>query len=193
VGQGKSDAVENCFLTLIVADLRWLKQGAVQVAYSPIFTVAVPLLDWLPPTGCAFFSSARRINMRTSRHVTGAMTAVVLAVALWVVPAHATVHEIVAQWCSGQDELDPPGISDPSKKNFARPLNATGVLQTTFIPELNIVLVSFDLDHPAVKIQSSGMLAPIGATDEGIPIFLDVPKPNPDFPAFRHCPRLAGL
>lgn len=131
--------------------------------------------------------------MRISRHFAGGLTAVALAVALWVAPAQATVHEIVAQWCSGQGELEPHGVSRPGSKNFAQPLNATGVLQITFIPDLNIVLVSFDFGHPAVKIQSSGILAPIGVTGEGIPIFLDVPEPNPDFPAFRHCPRLAGL
>ena len=38
---------------------------------------------------------------------------------------HATVHEIVAQWCSGHDELGPPGISDENKKHFAQPLMAT--------------------------------------------------------------------
>ena len=131
--------------------------------------------------------------MHINRHVVGAAAAVVLAVALWAVPAHATVHEIVGQWCSGQDELEPPGISQPGSRNFAQPLNAIGVVQQIFIPEENIVLVTFDFDHPAVKVQSSGIRVPIGMTPEGVPIMLDVPAPDPDFPAFRHCPRLAGI
>jgi len=131
--------------------------------------------------------------MHINRHVVGAGAAVFLAVALWAVPAQATVHEIVGQWCSGQDELEPPGISQPGSRNFAQPLNAIGVVQQIFIPEENIVLVTFDFDHPAVKVQSSGIRVPIGMTPEGVPIMLDVPEPDPDFPAFRHCPRLAGI
>lgn len=131
--------------------------------------------------------------MRINRHGAGVLAALLMAVGLWAVPVHATVHEIVAQWCSGHDPLEPPGISEQGSQNFARPLAATGVVQETFIPELNIVLVTFDFDHPAAKVQSSGIMVPIGQTDDGIPIFLDVPEPDPDFPAFQHCPRLAGI
>lgn len=130
--------------------------------------------------------------MRISKHVAGATLAVVLGVGLWAIPAQATVHEIVAQWCSGHDPLDPPGISQEGSKNFARPLAATGMLQITFDPVLEIVIVSFDYDHPASKVRSSGILVPIGTTDEGVPIFLDVPEPDPTFPAFQRCPRLAS-
>ena len=41
--------------------------------------------------------------MRISRHVAGGAVAVLMAMAFSVVPAHATVHEIVAQWCSGHE------------------------------------------------------------------------------------------
>ena len=51
-----------------------------------------------------------------------------VAVMMPAAPASATVHEIVAQWCSGHDELGPPGISDPNKPNFARPLIANGFI-----------------------------------------------------------------
>lgn len=129
--------------------------------------------------------------MQINRHVVATSAAVLLAVALWAVPAQATVHEIVAQWCSGQDELMPPGISTPGSRTFARPLNAIGVVIETFVPELNIILVTFDFDHPAVKVQSSGILVQVGMTPDGIPVMLDVPEPDPDFPAFQHCPRLA--
>ncbi|HEX6322319.1 MAG TPA: hypothetical protein VFZ36_01235 [Vicinamibacterales bacterium] len=127
--------------------------------------------------------------MRT-RHLTGVVAAAVMAGVLWAVPAEATVHEIVAQWCSGQDSLNPPGVSKPGSKNFAQPIEATGMLQTTFDPVLGAIVVSFDFDHPASKVQSSGVLVQIGMTEEGVPILLDVPEPDPDFPAFGRCPRL---
>lgn len=127
-----------------------------------------------------------------NRQTAGIAAAVLMALALSAIPAEATVHEIVAQWCSGQDELAPPGISQPGSDNFAQPLNAIGVVIQTFIPEDGIILVTFDFDHPAVKVQSSGIRVPIGVTPDGVTIMLDVPEPDPDFPAFRHCPRLAG-
>ena len=46
-------------------------------------------------------------------------------------PASGTVHEIVSQWCSGKDPLEPFGISRDGSKNFAQPLNAGGVVQLT--------------------------------------------------------------
>ena len=131
--------------------------------------------------------------MRISRYFTGVMAAVAIAGVLWAVPAEATVHEIVAQWCSGQDPLEPHGVSRPGSKNFAQPLAATGMLQTSFNPDLGefgAIVVSFDFDHPASKVQSSGRLIQIGTTEDGIPILLDVPEPDPDFPAFGRCPRL---
>ena len=48
-----------------------------------------------------------------------------LAIVLPAAPASATVHEIVAQWCSGHDPLEPHGISGGSHAdNFAQPLNS---------------------------------------------------------------------
>lgn len=129
--------------------------------------------------------------MKFNVRFVGGLVAVVIAVALHVVPAHATVHEIVAQWCSGQDPLEPHGLSRPGSKNFARPLAATGVLQMTFDPDAGIIIVSFDEDHPAAKVINSGTLVPIGMTPDGVEIFLNIPIPNPDFPAFQRCPRLA--
>jgi hypothetical protein len=132
-------------------------------------------------------------SMRYTRQLAGVVTAVGLAVGLWAVPVQATVHEIVAQWCSGHDELAPPGISDGSRPNFARPLVASGVLAPRFDPTLGGILITFDYGHPAVKVQSSGLIVRIGTAEDGTPIFLDVPEPDPSFPAFQHCPRLAAL
>jgi hypothetical protein len=127
--------------------------------------------------------------MRT--HAVGVVAAVVVAIGLSTVPAHATVHEIVAQWCSGQDELEPPGISQPGSKNFAQPLNATRVLVIEVDDDAETVTITFDYDHPAIKVRSTGETIPIGVDpDTGYVLLLDVIEPEPGFPAFSHCPAL---
>jgi hypothetical protein len=129
--------------------------------------------------------------MRLRVHLVGFAAAVALAIGLSTVPVHATVHEIVAQWCSGQDELAPPGISDDQKKNFARPLFASRVVVTIVDDAAQTVFITFDYDNPAVKVQSSGMTVQIGVDpDTGYALLLDVIEPDPNFPAFRHCPAL---
>ena len=125
--------------------------------------------------------------MRIGRYLGGVIAAAVVAFGVAVNPAHATVHEIVAQWCSGHEELGPPGISDPTKGNFARPLGASGVLLEIRDEEAKTVLITFDYSHPAVKVQSTGMTIPIGTDDEGFTILLDRIEPDPDFPAFEQC------
>ena len=128
--------------------------------------------------------------MRIGRYLGGVVAAAVVAFGLAVEPAYATVHEIVAQWCSGHEELGPPGISDPSKENFARPLRAAGVVIEIRDEDAKTVLITFDYDHPAVKVQSSGIIIPIGMDEEGFTVLLDLIEPNPDFPAFQQCPAL---
>jgi hypothetical protein len=54
-------------------------------------------------------------------------------------PARAAIHEQVAAYCSGGghgsiDEngfLEPPGITDPTEKNFAQPVLSNGVVVIT--------------------------------------------------------------
>jgi hypothetical protein len=111
----------------------------------------------------------------------------VVAFGLAVQPAYATVHEIVAQWCSGHEELGPRGISDPEKKNFAQPLRAVGVVLEIRDEATKTVLITFDYDHPAVKVQSSGIHIPIGMDEDGFTVLLDLVEPDPDFPAFQQC------
>ena len=125
--------------------------------------------------------------MRLRLHLVGFAAAVALAIGLSTVPVHATVHEIVAQWCSGHEELGPPGISDPEKENFARPLQAAGVVIEVRDEVAETVLITFDYDHPAVKVQSSGIVIPIGVDEEGFTVLLDLIEPDPDFPAFQQC------
>jgi hypothetical protein len=65
--------------------------------------------------------------------VVAAATGMSLAAAL---PASATIHEQVAAYCSGGGHgaigadgfLEPPGISDPTKGNFAQPVLSDGVV-----------------------------------------------------------------
>jgi hypothetical protein len=130
--------------------------------------------------------------MQHTRQFVGAAVAVLIAVGVATVPAHATVHEIVAQWCSGHAELEPPGLSRPGSKNFAQPLNAMGIIIVRPFGG-NDLLITFDYAHRATKVQSSGLVVPIGTTEQGGILFLDVPEPDPDFPAFQHCPALASL
>ena len=101
-------------------------------------------------------------------------------------PAQATVHELVAQWCSGHDPLEPKGISDPTKANFARPLLASGV--ASIVPDgagPGTVLIRFDFDHPAIKVVPTGEIVPLFP---GAPIFITQWSTDDDFAAFRHCP-----
>ena len=59
-----------------------------------------------------------------------------MVVMLAAVPASATIHEMVAAYCSGGGHgviddngfLEPSGVSDFAKKNFAQPVLANGVV-----------------------------------------------------------------
>jgi hypothetical protein len=131
--------------------------------------------------------------MRIGLRPTGVLVAGFLAVVLYAVPAHAVVHEIVAAWCSGQ-ELEPPGISRQGSRNFAQPVNANGFIgEVVPAPSLGGLLVTFNYDHPASKVEGTGVFLQIGATPTEIPIFIELVRPDPDFPAFQRCPRLAEV
>jgi hypothetical protein len=107
---------------------------------------------------------------------------------VFALPSGATVHEIVGQWCSGQGDLAPPGISDATKPNFARPLFASGV--ATRVPDgagPGTVLVQFNFDHPAIKVVSAGAPVPLFGN-----VWITPWTTNDDFPAFQHCPGYVG-
>lgn len=125
------------------------------------------------------------------RHAVGVVAVVAIAIGLSTVPAHATVHEIVAQWCSGHDELAPPGITREGSQNFAQPLNAARVVVIVVNDDTETINITFAYDHPAVKVRSTGETIPIGTDpDTGYTLLLDVIEPDPAFPAFQHCPAL---
>ena len=124
-----------------------------------------------------------------------AAAAALMATTMTAPPASATVHEIVAQWCSGHDPLGPPGISDPTKGNFAQPLNANGFIGPLVPfdgPDGPGLLITFNFDHPASKVVGTGEFFAVGATPDGTPLYIQGIVPNPAFAAFAHCPRLAG-
>jgi hypothetical protein len=85
-------------------------------------------------------------------------------------PAAAVIHEQVAAYCSGgghgiitsSGELEPPGIADPTKQNFARPVIANGVVDPA---TLQIT------DHPAAKFPAGTSVfdANVGTTDPDHP------------------------
>lgn len=114
---------------------------------------------------------------------TGATAALAFAM-----PSGATVHEIVGQWCSNQGDLAPPGISDMSKTNFARPLFASGV--ATPVPNgagPGTVLIQFNFDHPAIKVVSAGDPVLLFGN-----VWITPWTTDDDFPAFQNCPGYVG-
>jgi hypothetical protein len=134
-----------------------------------------------------------------TRFVTRALVVVAATLGIvfaQVVPASATVHEIVGQWCSGQDPLGPPGISGGSNakaNNFAKPLDASGFVTGDLVPFVGPEgpgsLVEFNYDNPNAKVVGTGNFVVIGEDANG-PIYLELITPDPNFPAFKRCPRL---
>ena len=110
-------------------------------------------------------------------------------------PAHATVHEIVAQWCSGHDPLAPPGLTGGSNAdNFAQPLFASGFIGpiVPFDPpgaQPAGLLITFNYGRPNAKTVGTGVYFAIDDTPAG-PLYVEAIQPDPSFPAFQKCPRL---
>jgi len=119
------------------------------------------------------------------------------AIVMAPVPAHATVHEIIASWCSQNGPAFPPGISGGSNAdNFAKPLFASGFIgdPVPFDPpgaQPAGLLITFNYDNPNAKVIGLGTYFSIGTTPDG-PLYVENIAPNPDFAAFVHCPALAG-
>src|SRR5262245_5260515 len=76
--------------------------------------------------------------MRKTRVVAVIGAGLLLLVSL-ASPAQAAIHEQVAAYCSGGGVgaindagfLEPPGITDPTKSNFAQPVLSNGVVVIT--------------------------------------------------------------
>ena len=104
-------------------------------------------------------------------------------------PAPAVIHEIYAAWCAGKGEIVPPGLADDTKKNFAAPVLAGGVVSLT--PYLDGVLIDFDFSKPQSKIVAAPTGPPIVQIGPGL--YLERFILDPAFPAFLNCAKLASL
>jgi hypothetical protein len=120
-----------------------------------------------------------------------AVTTLLIGNVLTAPGASATVHEIVAQWCSGQEPLAPAGLSRDGSKNFAMPLFAGAVL--TIHPYQDGLLIDFDFDRPQTKIVPTGQIIQIDTLPDGTKLYLEAFTVDPDFPAFANCPALADV
>lgn len=132
--------------------------------------------------------TARRLRKRLPL-----LAVLALAIGLFPAPASATVHEIVGQWCAGQGELFPPGISTP--ENQARPLFASGfasIVDPFVGPNGSGVLIAFDFDHPASKIVSLHEFVQIGTLPDGRPLYIEAFEIDTNH-GFAHCKRLRDL
>jgi hypothetical protein len=101
-----------------------------------------------------------------------------------VAPATATIHEMVASFCSGgHGNVFPPGQSDFTKQSFLRALQASGtvtVLPNT--PAPGDITIDFNNDAPAGKFTGGDVFV------EAIPgVFVEILEP--DHPAFANCPK----
>jgi hypothetical protein len=127
------------------------------------------------------------------RLVSRALVVAAATIGLMIVPAlpaSATVHEIVGQWCAGGDPLNPPGLTGGSQAdNFAQPLEASGFI-VGVVPFRDGFLIQFNYDNPNSKVVGTGVFVVIGQI-EGKPLYLELIQPDPSFPAFQRCPRLA--
>jgi hypothetical protein len=97
----------------------------------------------------------------------------------WVGTANATIHEIVAAYCSGggvgvistSGFLRPPGISDPTAGNFAQPVIASGAVNLTTLTVT---------DKPNVKWEQGTSVFALSAA-------------SATSPSAEHCPGAAAL
>jgi hypothetical protein len=133
---------------------------------------------------------------KKSRRLVPLLAVLALAVGLFPAPASATVHEIVGQWCAGQGELFPPGISGQANvENDARPLFASGfasIVEDFDGPNGTGTLIAFDFDHPASKIRSLGFFVQIDTLPDGSPLYIEAFEIDTS-KGFANCQRLRDL
>ena len=111
---------------------------------------------------------------------------------LTVGTTNAAIHEIVAAYCSGggvgvvseDGFLEPPGISDPTKQNFAQPVLASGA--TTEPDGDGVIHIS---GKPNAKYPEGTEVVDV---IPGPPISL-LNVSESDHPSAEHCPGAADL
>jgi hypothetical protein len=104
-----------------------------------------------------------------------------------VVPASATIHEIVASFCSGGNgNVFPPGQSDFTKRSFLRALQASGAVTVRVdTPTAGAITLDFNNDAPNGKFTGNDVFV------EAIPgVWVEVLEP--DHAAFEHCTNFTG-
>lgn len=115
---------------------------------------------------------------------TGAAATLLAATLLvgMVAPASATIHEMVASFCSGgQANLFPPGQSNFGSTSFLRALQASGTVTVRpNTPEPGDITIDHNNDSPASKFAGNDVFF------EVLPgIWIEVLEP--DHVAFEHC------
>jgi hypothetical protein len=121
------------------------------------------------------------MHIRPRTGVAATVLAAGLLVAM-VAPASATIHEMVASFCSGgQGNVFPPGQSNFGSESFLRALQASGtvtVLPDT--PTAGAITIDYNNDSPAGKFTGSDVFF------EVVPgVWIEVLEP--DHVAFDHC------
>ena len=107
-------------------------------------------------------------------------------------PAEASIHEIIAALCRGEDlgEVIPPG-QNRDGQSFVRALQATGFI-TSIEETATAVIIHFDTTVPNSKFMSAGF--DLTLEDEiapGVDLVLSpLPIPDPSFPAHARCRNL---
>jgi hypothetical protein len=130
--------------------------------------------------------------MKSFRYVVASLGTLLALVLLPAPPASATIHEIVAQWCAGHGELQPPGIQDG--KNFAMPVVKNGFVGPTVPfngPAGPGQLITFNYGVAPAKVIGTGVFIVVGQTPGG-PLYVELIEPDPAFAAFRHCPMFSA-
>src|SRR3954471_2309101 len=117
------------------------------------------------------------------RRRTGAASLLLAAAALAaaVAPASATIHELVASFCSGgSSNVFPPGQSAFGSTSFLRALQASGTVTVlTNTPTAGAITIDYNNDGPG-KFSGNDVFV------EAAPgIWIEVL--TPDHPAFDHC------
>lgn len=120
-----------------------------------------------------------KVRRRTGVAATAFAVALLAGMAL---PASATIHEIVASFCSGGNgNVFPPGQSAFGTPHFLRALQASGAVTIrTDTPTPGAITVDYNNDAPAGKFIGNDVFF------EVIPGFW-IEVLEPDHAAFDHC------
>jgi len=117
--------------------------------------------------------------------ISAAVLAASLAIAT-VAPASATIHEIVASFCSGgQSNVFPPGQSDFTKNSLLRALQASGAVTVRpNTPTARAITLDYNDEAPNGKFTGDDVFV------EVLPgVWIEILEP--DHAAFEHCPKFA--